>query len=117
MKVLLLMFCLLPTIAYAEWSTTDTVMEATYATVHIMDWQQTRLIAKRQGQWKETNGILGGHPSRDRVDAWFAGTLAGHALISYLLPDKWRTAWQALTIGIEATTVVRNYQLGVKVAF
>ena len=107
--------CLIPSLANAEWSTLDTAMEATYTAVHVMDWRQTRTIAKRQGQWRETNGILGDHPSR--VDAWFAGTLAGHALISYLLPDKWRTAWQALTIGIEATTVARNYQLGVKVAF
>ena len=117
MKLLLLSLCLMPTIAHAEWSTTDTVMEATYAVVHIMDWRQTRAIVGSEGRWRETNNILGDHPSRDRVDTWFAGTLAGHALVSYLLPDKCRTAWQTLTIGMEATTVVRNYQLGIKVAF
>ena len=117
MEWLLLALCLLPTTARAEWTTTDTVMEATYAAVHVMDWRQTRVIAKSEGHWRETNGILGDHPSRDKVDTWFAGTLAGHAIISYLLPDKWRTTWQAITIGMEATTVVRNYQLGIKVAF
>lgn len=43
----------------------------------LVDWGQTRTIAHHPDQYHEAfNPVLGDHPSRRNVDAWFLGSLA-----------------------------------------
>jgi len=41
----------------------------------VADWGQTRYIAMHEDAFHETNPILGGHPHRDKVDAFFLGSI------------------------------------------
>src|SRR5574337_410575 len=91
------------------WTATDTVIEASFAAALGADWLQTRQITHAG---LETNPILGKHASRSKVDAYFATSLAGHALIAAALPRPYRTVWQCIWIGIETEVVRQNYELG-----
>lgn len=119
----LLLLILVPTVVHAdEWTSTDTAMQITYTVLHVIDWGQTLDVSKhpiRAGgvPASETNPVLGKHPSVGAVNTYMASTLAGHAVASYLLPGKWRTAWQVAGIGIEAYVVGRNYSLGFHATF
>ena len=77
------------------WTRQDVALQATYATLHVLDWGQTRYIADHPREHYERNPILGRHPSRGRVDAYFATTLALHTLVTHLLPAR------AETFGVE----------------
>lgn len=89
-----------------------------------IDYGQTLDIASNP-QWKETNPILGEHPTRSEVTRYFAVAAVLHPTISALLPtDKclgpvcdWRKAWQWVTIGVEAGYVAHNYSLGIRTDF
>ena len=127
--ILLLLFT---SITYAsDWTGTDTALELTYAAAHVVDWSQTRYMSRnwdtpittvRQGRTdfeyrREGNLILGTTPHRDTVDLYFAGTLAAHAVVSYLLPKPYRTYWQGITIGFQSGVVAHNINAGVRVRF
>ena len=118
MKILVLIILLLiffPTSSYAgDWSPSDTKREVAYLTLHIIDWAQTRDIARnpREGR-KESNPILGPAPSVGEVNSYFMATGLGHLAISYLLPSNPRFMWQGFTITIEAFVIGHNYSAGV----
>ena len=111
----LILLCLLSTPAYA-WTEADTRRQLVYTTLHVIDWGQTRYIATHD-KFYETNPILGKYPSTQDVDGYFAATLAGHTLVSYLLPPKYRKWWQIIWIGAEFKTVAGNYSAGISVHF
>lgn len=93
------------------------VTQGAYLSVHAIDWGQTRYIAKNPGGHSELNPILGEHPSVGEVDRYMAATALLHTGITKSLPSKYRKYWQIFTIGVEAGTVTRNIQMGVKVDF
>jgi hypothetical protein len=64
-----------------EWTRADTVTEAAFVAVVLMDWQQTRRAL---------------------------GAVAGHALIARLLPRPYRAGWQYVTIAVEVGAVANN---------
>lgn len=99
------------------WTTADTMFQVTYAALHITDWGQTLNISKSGDRWRETNPILGPHPKQSTVNYYFAGTLAAHTAIAYLLPKDWRRVWQMVWIGIEGAYVYKNFELGIGVGF
>lgn len=100
-----------------SWSKQDMALQATYTALHIIDWGQTRYIAKNPKTFFERNAILGKHPTVDKVDMYFAGTLIAHALVTHFLPDKYRPWWQLATISMEGYCVNHNFKAGVRVAF
>jgi hypothetical protein len=100
-----------------DWSTIDKQREVTYIAFHIMDWAQTRTIARNPNKWHETNSILGKHPSVDKVDAYFAVMALAHIAISNALPTEYRSTWQYISIGVEAGYVVHNLSLNVDIKF
>jgi hypothetical protein len=57
----------------------------------------------------EVNPILGRHPSMRAVDTHFASTIVLHSAIAVVLPIRWRRAWQAGTLGLEAICLYRNF--------
>ena len=115
-----------PVHAESDWTITDTGLQLAYTTVHVMDWLQTRQIAANPDKWHETNPVLGEHPSKGKVDAYFATTLVAHTAISYLLPKEVdvmgykvpaRNIWQMVWIGVEVGYVAHNYSLGIQAKF
>lgn len=106
-----------PCHALDEWTSDDTAWEVTYATLHIIDWGQTRHIAKNPELFHENNPILGKHPSVGKVNTFLALTLAGHVAVARLLPKKARRVWQVVWIGVEASCVAHNASIGIKIDF
>ncbi len=115
---ILTLFILLsfPTSVQADWTKTDTHRQLIYSTLHIIDWGQTRYIATHD-QYYERNYFLGKYPSIQDVDIYFASMLAGHTLVSYLLPPDWRKVWQYVWIGVRFKTVADNYSIGISIHF
>ena len=115
MRYLILM--LFPSICFAgDWTTADTLRQGAFTGLAIADWAQTRYISKHP-EFYETNQILGSHPSTGKVDTYFAASIVGHAVISYMLPPAWRQGWQYVWIGVEAQKVVHNHSIGIKFNF
>lgn len=107
-----------PSIVAAQDRAADAIpLEIAYSALHIMDWQQTRRIARDPFMLEEKNLVLGAHPSTLRVNRYFAATLVAHWAIAMNLPDGYRRAFQGVTIGIEANTVRKNYQVGISAKF
>ena len=100
-----------------NWTRADSAREAAYLALHVADWGQTLDIADHPERWHEHNPVLGDHPSRSRVNLWFAGTAVLHPVISYVLPDDLRPYWQYGTIGLELYCVGNNYSVGIGMGF
>lgn len=104
-----------------EWTKADTYREVTYLALHVADWGQTLEIADHPEKWHEYNPVLGSHPSRGDVNAYFIATGLLHPVISYGLrkyaPDGWVQAWQYVTIGIEIGAVANNASIGIGFGF
>jgi hypothetical protein len=103
-------------IAGDAWSERDKYLEATYLTLHVVDWLQTKDIAARQGYY-EMNPILGRHPSQSMVDLYFIGTGLAHVGLIHVLPKEYRPWVQGGTIALEIGCIGHNYSAGVKWRF
>jgi len=127
-KIIIALLLLVSSSAFAdEWSTGDTGRETTYQVLAAVDWAQTRgfrrgsVLCSRDGQNNcyryEQNVILGPRPSQDRIDAYFVATGIAHYLISKALPEKYRTLFQYISIGVEVGVVSHNFSFGVAAKF
>jgi len=122
-KLILIIFIILiscPVQAYTfaeQWTKTDSALEAVYIGSTIIDWGQTRDIAKHPQEYHEINPVLGRHPSLDTVDILIPAGIVAHGIISMALPPKYRIYWQAVFIGIEGFTVLSNYNIGLRIDF
>lgn len=113
--------CLLLTFALSScavctggWTPKDTAMELASEGILAVDWHQTQQIAKQPERFYEHNPILGVHPSIAKVNTYFIGWMVLHPFVSCALPPGSRFWWQALTIGVEGKTVVKNHEIGLK---
>lgn len=100
-----------------HWSRADTYREMAFVGVMALDWSTTLTIADHPGNWREINPILGEHPSRGKVNTYFASAIAGHAIIAYLLPPKYRVWWQYGWIGLEAGVDAKNLTTGISLSW
>ena len=113
-----------------EWKPPEVALQAIVTGLIVVDWGQTRTIAKNPQLFEETNKILGKHPSIARVDNYMAGALAGHLLVSHYLPAVMsrlgaseafsrssRRIWQVAWIGVQANVVRKNYRIGLTMSF
>ena len=117
MLKLFLIALLLPSFACAdEWTSVDTNREIAYQSLAIVDWLQTRNIARDPGYW-EQNVILGSHPSIARINQYFALTGIAHYFVSKALPEKYRAPFQYVSIGVEVGAVGHNFSIGVSAKF
>lgn len=84
-------------------------------TATAVDWAQSRTIASRPGPggYTEGNPLLGHHPSRDRVNLYFAGVLAAEALWADRLPPAVLCTLAAVEVGV----VAHNAYLGIRLTF
>lgn len=62
----------------------------------------------------EGNIIMGKAPSAGVVHAYFASCILGNTALYAILPEKWRTVWYSLLIGLESAVVMHNINVGIK---
>ena len=113
---LALLICL-NAFAMDPWSPKDKAAEIVFDGLVVADWGQTLYIRDKGPDirgCKEENPILGMHPTRQSVNEYMLTAIAVHALVTKLLPERFRPYWQMVSIGVEAGQVERNYQLGIK---
>lgn len=113
---------------YKSWSTTEIVQEVIWQGLHVIDWGQTKDIAKRPDEYYEKNTWLGEHPSIDEVNQYMMITALLHLGISWALPNNLefkvfdysfnpRTVWQCITIVGTVSTVSHNHNIGLRMNF
>jgi len=115
-NIVMVFILLFSTNSIANWSSGDTNRQLAFTALQMVDWAQTREIA-RNPDFYETNPILGKYPRKTEVDVYFAATTLGHYLVSQALPSDYRKAWQYVWIGVQAGYVTHNYQMGVRIRF
>lgn len=81
----------------------------------VIDWSQTRFIAKHPELFSELNIVLGKHPSLDAVNAWFALWVFA-TIVSAWYAEPWFTWAAGGLCALEMAVTVRNYRAGVKLA-
>jgi hypothetical protein len=113
MKFLILIILLLPCTTHAM-DTQDIMLESGWQILHYIDYKQTIEIANNPQDYRERNPILGNHPSEGKVNTYFAITSALHLITWYLLPDKYRTWFEIITITGTSACVINNYSIGVR---
>lgn len=99
------------------WVKEDTFREITWQIIHVVDWGQTLEIARHPQNYYEKNPFFGKHPSVGRVNSYMAAGAVAHAVISYVLPPKYRKWWQYSTIVLSGGCVINNFSLGIGVKF
>ena len=87
-------------------------LEGLYLSGRLLDWAQTRKIARNPDQYSEKNPFLGPAPSQEKVDAYMALLGTGHYFANKNLPDKLAIPLQILTIAEVANAVNKNRKLG-----
>lgn len=92
---------------------TERDWQLTANTLLLIDWAQTRHIA-RSSQFYETNPILGAHPSSEDVDRYFAGSLLAINGLSALLPSSQRGYLFIAVAVAQAATVAQNQRIGIQ---
>ena len=75
MKHIILTILMLPMMAHA-WTTTQKALYLSAQSATVIDWAQTRYIAKNPDKFTEVNPLLGEKPSTDKVDAFMVARLA-----------------------------------------
>ena len=87
----------------------DKLLTALLVVFLIVDWSQTRYIAKNPDKFYEMNPLLGKHPSVLRVNLHFflallLALIPGYPIITFI--------WWAMEVAL----VVNNYRIGIKLA-
>lgn len=103
---------------HSPWTWNNTVMQGAVIAVQAADWAQTRQFVDNkpgEGAIYETNRLLKKIPGY--VDLYFPATMLLNTTIAYVLPEPFRTMYQAGTLAFTAHLVGRNKSLGVKIKF
>ena len=115
MKPILLAILLsLPLTAGDPWTRTQIALEGTFQAALLCDWRQTSDFHRTwepyrtpEGGWvypigtTEANPLLGRHPSQATINEMCLASSIGHLLISEVLPGRWRTVWQGVSLAGE----------------
>ena len=101
-----------PSPAEDKWTKTNTVMELSWISLHLVDWGQTLQIAKNPNRFHERNPILGRHPSIRSVNRFMIIGLVTHVSASFVLPHDIRNFWQVTSIVVAGIIVTNNFKIG-----
>lgn len=128
---MILCFLVSPVMAFDPWTGIDTGFQTTVVALQIIDWKQTRSIAKDESHWEHeapwaqdehhrwaeygpAKYFIGDYPSVNNVNWYFAGSIVGHTAIARVLPNPYRRIWQCIFIAAETKYVAHNYRVGVR---
>lgn len=99
-----------------DWTGEEIGWGAAAAAVRLADWAQTRNIVRNPDRFRETNPLIGEHPSRGRVDGSF---VLGSALLfglAHYLPEYRKQILKWFVV-LGAGVVARNASIGVRMRF
>jgi hypothetical protein len=100
-----------------DWTLQERETFAVSSVLLVADWAQTRQIARNADLFRETNPILGAHPSMGRVNVYFATAMALNYVIGNSLAPGWRRAWFVGVQSVEANVVQHNLSIGLDLSF
>lgn len=101
---------------FDKWTKEDKVLQSVQATVHIIDWLQTREIA-RNDDYYESNPLMGKYPTVSEVDRYMSSSALLNLTVTHILPQKYRKYWLSFWIGVSSAMVFHNYNIGVRISF
>jgi len=81
------------------------------------DWMQTRHIANNPDDFHENNRLLGGHPSRSKVDNYFMASWLLNQTVIRSMGYKKRRLYQGGMLALELKMIDQNLGLGIKYDF
>lgn len=99
---------LILTLGACGWSKGDIARQAAFSTITAVDAYQTVEITRN---CNEINPIIGKCGGRVPLAPYFVTAILGHAILMHVLPDEYRSDAQWLSIGVEGSTVFRNWRL------
>lgn len=116
---LLLSLMLFASTAHADdwtrgWDKTDSALAGAAFTLKVIDWKQTRYIARHPDQHREWNPVLGEHPSIGRVNNYFVGSIITSGTIAYFMPGIYRKVFLAGNITVSAWITHHNRSVGIR---
>ena len=97
----------------ATWTWKDTAMVVAGEAATAVDWRQTAGIAADPLHFKETNIVLGPHPSMASVNRYFPPILVGIPLAHLLMPSDLRPYLAGFYLGAEGSRDAVNFRSGV----
>ena len=109
-----------PLMAVDTWSTQDKALEGAFIASMAIDYRQTSDIhhtVPGRLPYYEQNVFMGRCPTQATINRYFLASTALQVLAVDLLPSKYRTVAQALTLGIEVGAIGHNYTIGLKFSY
>jgi hypothetical protein len=124
----LLMLVMGDACAFDEWSFQDKALEGTFIAVTVIDWLQTRNIARHNCTNPATgehdcyeNGtaalFIGSSPSVGQVNNYFAASILAHVAFVTVLDKSYRSTFQVTSIFYEASYAYGNYKINISAKF
>lgn len=117
MKAAILALALLAMPAHAhDWTDEEVRWGVALAVTRVIDWGQTRYIARHPNEFREANPFLSNHPSMAEVNRHF---IVGNLLMfgaAHYLPQYRSTllrVWVSIGVGANA----HNAAIGVRISF
>lgn len=98
------------------WTAAQKTAYTASIVANLVDWRQTRTIAKHPEQWRELNPFLGRHPSVSRVNNYFLGTTAILALAPHVSPFYRKHMMGPVAVYL-SVNALRNYHIGIRMDF
>lgn len=96
-----------------NWTRRDTLFEVVSDATLLIDARQTAHFrdhkTQQEGGW--VRSFCGLEPTPSCSYSYFGTVIASHALISWLLPEKWRPYWQGGFVAIEVPVILQNSKL------
>lgn len=83
----------------------------------VIDWGQTRHIARNPDRFFEKNPFLGLHPSINMVNAYFAFWVIFNAALVLILEGWLLLAYQIGLIAVQLMVTINNRRIGIKIDF
>lgn len=100
--------------APTDWTAQDTAVQAALTATIYVDYVQTREIVETPWHYHELNPLLGEHPSMSRVRNICIANALGSAVVSYVLPPKYRHMLQYTDLSLELIAVGHNRSIGLR---
>lgn len=100
-----------------EWTTLQKVAYTTSIAANIIDWGQTRTIAKNPDKYRELNTFLGDHPSVARVNNYFIGTTALLAVLPHMSDTYRKYMMPMVAAGLTLNIARNHFKVGLKISF
>jgi hypothetical protein len=99
-----------------DWTADEKAWGTAVLATRLVDWGQTRNIARHPERWRELNPLLPEHPTLGEVNRHFLVSTALMFAAAHYLPQYRKTmlqVWFAVGVGVTA----RNAAIGIRMEF